>query len=208
MSLGFNSDVTVAGGVFHVQTENYGEPQYKIVTVVYHRGRILHRRNFSYSEFLGAPEFSESALAERIEAQHGAVIEEIERGEIRIPAAPAENSAQAPGIQVRLRNANSWLANGFATLDVEVLERGEKKPARGASVEAHLSDANEKAHFTATTGADGLAQLRFAVPAIAAHGAELVIRARTQNPENSAAVDEIRYVLRAKPKPSPAESKS
>lgn len=68
-----------------------------------------------------------------------------------------------------------------------------------------MSGANEKAHFTATTGADGLARLRFAVPAIAAHGAELVIRARA---ENSAAVDEIRYVLRAKQKPSPAESKS
>ena len=207
MSLGFNSDVTVGGDVFHVQTENYGEPQYKIVTVVYHRGRILHRRNFSYSEFLGAPEFSESALGERIENQHGAVIEEIQRGEIRIPAAAtAENSPQAPGIQVRLRNANSWLANGFATLDVEVLQRGEKKPARGASVEAHLSGANEKAHFTATTGEEGFAQLRFAVPPIAAHGAELVIRATAGN----SAADEIRFVLRAKQKPSanPREAKS
>lgn len=207
MSLGFNSDISVGGDVFHVQTENYGEPQCKIVTVVYHRGRILHRRNFSYLEFIGMPEFSEGALGKRVENQHREVIEEIRRGEIRVPAsAPAENAPQPPGIQVRLRNASSWLANGLATLDVEVLQRGESRPARGASVEAHLSDANEKAHFTAITGENGLAQLRFPVPSIAAHGAELVIRATAED----SAADEIRFVLRAKSKPSadPPEAKS
>jgi hypothetical protein len=205
MSLGFNSDVTVGEDVFHVQTENYGQPQCSIVTLVYHRGRILHRRNSAYADLIGSAEYSERTVGERVENQHRSVIEEIRRGAIRVPpSSPAGNAAASQGIQVRLRNLNSWLAGGFATLDVEVLQRGNSQPMSGANVEAYLTGA-KKAHFTATTGEDGLAQLRFAVPGAASHGAELVIRA---NAGSAGIVDEIRYVLRAKPKSNSPEAKS
>ncbi|HEV2304297.1 MAG TPA: hypothetical protein VGR93_02155 [Candidatus Acidoferrales bacterium] len=206
MSSGFNSDVTVGDDVFHVQTENYGQPQCSIVTLVYHRGRILHRRNSAYADLIGAAEYSEGAVGQRVENQHRSVIEEIRRGAIRVPPSPsAGNSAASQGIQVRLRNANSWLASGSATLDVEVLQRADNRPVSGANVEAYLNAAKDKAHFTATTGDDGLARMRFAVPGAASAGAELVIRA---NRRGGGIVDEIRYVLRAKPKPNPPEDKS
>ncbi len=205
MSLGFNSDVTVGEDVCHVQTEDHGKPQCRIETLVYHRGRILHRRNSSYSDLASAAGYSENALGERVESQHRSVVEELRNGAISIPSASSRaGGATSQGIQVRLRNANSWLAGGQATLDVQVLQRADNGPVGGANIEAYLSGAKEDARFRATTGADGLAQLRFAVPSLASHGAELVIRA---DAGASAAVDEIRFVLRAKPKTGAPEAK-
>jgi hypothetical protein len=205
MSVGFNSDVSVGQHVFHVQTENYGQPQFSIVTVVYHRGQIVHRRNSSYSDLASAADHSEDVLGERAENQHRSVVEEIRNGAIAIPAVSSRAShAASQGIQVRLRNASSWLAAGQATLDVQVLQRTDNGPVSGANIEAYLSGAKEGARSKATTGADGLAQLRFAVPNLASHGAELVIRA---DAGASAAVDEIRFILRAKPKAGAPEPK-
>lgn len=203
MSVGFNSDVSVGENVCHVQTENHGHPQCRIETLVYNRGRILHRRNSSYADFAASSDYSEGALSERVEDQHRSVIEELRSGAIQIPSASSsQKAADSRGIQLRLRNATSWLTGGFATLDIEVLQRDNNQPAHGANVEAYLSG-DGKAH-SAKTGEDGLAQLRFPVAAAASHGAELVIRARS----GDSAVDELRYVLRAKPRPKSPGAKS
>jgi hypothetical protein len=204
VSHGFNSDVTVGDDVFHVQTENYDQPQFSIVTLVYHRGRILHRRNSSYSDLLGTPEYSEDALGERVENQHRSVIEELRSGAISIPPASVRANRSSQGIQVRLRNANSWLANGQATLDVEVLKRADQSPVAGANVEAFLHGLKESTRFKDRTAADGVAQIRFAMPGISSQGAELVIRADVGEAE---AVDEIRFALRSKPRPGAPEAK-
>ena len=205
MSHGFNSDVTVGDDVFHVQTENYGQPLYSIVTLVYHRGRILHRRNSSYFDLVPTPEYSEEAVGERVEIQHRSVVEEVRSGAISIPPTSSRaNSAASPGIQVRLRNATAWLAAGRATLDIQVLKRADNEPVEGANIEAYLSGEKGGERFKATTGSDGLAQLRFAVPNAVAHGAELVIRADAGASE---AVDEIRFILRAKQKSGQPQAK-
>lgn len=198
MSLGFNSDVNVGDDVFHVQTEDYGEPQYNIVTLVYRGGQILHRRNSNYSDMVDAPAYSEQALAERVENQHRSVIEEVRSGAISIPPASAQANRSEQGIQVLLRNANSWVANGRATLDVQVLKRADRAPVSDANVEAYLNGLGENARFTGKTAADGVAQIRFAMPSVSAQGGELVIRADAGGSE---AVDEIRFALRAKSKP-------
>lgn len=196
MSLGFNSDVRVGSDVFHVQTESYGEPQYTIVTLVYHRGRILHRRNSNYSDLAAAPGFPEQSLNGRVEGQHRAVIDEIRKGAIAIPqSSDLAKSPGSHGIQLRLRNAHSWFAAGQAVLDVEVIQRRDNSPAGGVKVEAFLTGSNDDAHYKARTGMDGLARVEFAVPSGVADGAELVIRAETSGSE---ATDEIRFVLKAK----------
>lgn len=197
MSSGFNSDVAVGKNVFHVQTEEYGEPQFNIVTLVYHGGRILHRRNSSYSDFVATSEYSEDALGERVEDQHRSVIEEVRSGAISIPASERADKNESHGIQVRLRNASSWLAAGQAALDVEVLRRADNSPVPDAQIEAYLSGDIEQVRFKSRSGADGRAQIRFAVPAAVSHGAELIIRADAGASE---AIDEIRFVLRAKSK--------
>lgn len=205
MSLGFNSDVQVGSDVFHVQTENYGEPQNTIVTLVYHRGRILHRRNSNYADLIAAAGFSEESLNGRVEDQHRSVIEEVRRGAISIPSesGPSNNSG-SQGIQVRLRNAGAgaWFSAGQASLDLEVIQRKGNAPVEGAKVEAFLTGPNAGAHCEVETGPDGLARIQFAVANAAANGAELVIRARAGE---SQATDEIRFSLRPK-RPGPAKT--
>jgi hypothetical protein len=204
MSRGFNSDVNVGDDVFHVQTEDYGEPQYSIVTLVYHRGQILHRRNSSYSEIVSAPDYSEDALSKRVENQHRSVIEEVRTGAISVPPSSLRANSSSQGIQVRLRNAKSWVANGQATLDVEVLKRADQSPVSDANVVAYLNGVKESARFNGKTAADGVAEIRFAMPNIPSQGAELVIRADVGGSE---AVDEIRFAVRAKSKSSAPEAK-
>jgi len=204
MSLGFNSDVDAGGDVCHVQTEDHGRPECLIETLVYHRGRVFHRRTSNYSDLATAPGFSEDSLRERVENQHRAVIDAIRDGAITPPAvATGSVRASHDGIQVRLRNANSWLAGGNATLDVQVLRRGGSEPIANAKVEANFTEQNEEASFSATTGPDGLAQLRFAMPPLGPDGSELVIRAVSESGS-----DEVRYALRAKAKSAPQEHKS
>ena len=204
MSSGFNSDVGAGGDVCHVQTEDHGRPECLIETLVYHRGRIFHRRTSNYSDLAAAPGFSEDSLRERVENQHRTVIDAIRDGAITIPeVADGNNRESNDGIQVRLRNANSWLAAGNATLDVQVLRRGGGEPIANASVEANFTGLSEEARFSTTTGPDGLAQLRFAMPPLGPDGSELVIRAGSESGS-----DEVRYALRSKAKSAPQEHKS
>lgn len=204
MSLGFNSDVNVGKEVCHVQTEDHGPPDCLIETLVYRRGRIFHRRTSNYSDLVAAPGISEEALRERVEAQHRAVMEAVRDGAIAVPAA-AEGGVHASGdgIQVRLRNANSWLVAGKAVLDVQVLRRGGSQPVANANVEANIRGVKDEARFSATTGDDGVAELCFAMPPLGANGSELVIRAQSEA-EN----DEVRYALRSKAKAAPPETQS
>ena len=203
MSSGFNSDVSVGGDVCHVQTEDHGQPECLIETLVYHQGRIFHRRTSNYSDLATAPGFSDDALRKRVESQHRAVMDAIRDGVIAIPAAAAGGlRALDEGIQVRLRNANSWLAGGTATLEVQVLRRKDNVPIANANVEAAFAGMKEEARFSATTGADGLAQLRFAMPPLGPNGSEMAIRARSEMGS-----DEVRYALRSKPKSAPQERK-
>ena len=204
MSLGFNSDVHVGGEVCHVQTEDHGQPDCLIETLVYHRGRIFHRRTSNYSDLVAAPGISEEALRERVEVQHRAVMDAVRDGVIPVPtAAEGRVRASGGGIQLRLRNATSWLAAGKATLNVQVLRRGGSEPVASANVEASFTGVKDEARFSATTGDDGVAELRFAMPPLGANGSELVIRA-----ESEAGNDEVRYALRSKAKPTPPETKS
>jgi hypothetical protein len=204
MSSGFNSDVKVAAGICHVQTEDHGQPGCLIETVVYHRGRVLHRQLSDYCDLSETRAASEEAVRGRVEDQHRAVIETIENGQIAVPE-PSADAARpfADAIQVRLRNGNAWLARGQASLEVEVLRRSDSKPIANAKVEAQLSAPDQDIRTIANTGSDGIARLQFTIPPLAEPRVELVIRAEASNGSG-----EVRYALRSRTKPASSESKS
>ena len=79
MVTGFNTDVQHKGKTFHVQTEDKGQQNPIIETLIYVGGEILAARRTSYADLLGKP-VDETEIAERIEAQHNRMILDIREG--------------------------------------------------------------------------------------------------------------------------------
>ena len=77
MAFGHNSNVTIAGDTYHVQTEERGAAQALIDTTVYLRGRVLYRRTNSFSDLLPLNSDREQALRLRVDTQHRSVVDEI-----------------------------------------------------------------------------------------------------------------------------------
>ena len=190
MKLGFNSNVECRGAVYHVQTETLGAHHPVVDTVVVFEGRVLHHTSTSYADLLavGAPD--PAALSARVERQHREISDALASG-----ALPLDTSSLDTAIEVKLRNAASWLSGGMAALDIEVRSRHGGAPAAGVELEVLFegSGVNEPPVWMGQTNAGGLAELRFALPSFAADASpELVIRAKTAHGR-----DQLRYRLKA-----------
>jgi hypothetical protein len=198
VNLGFNTEIQVGEQACHVQTEVHGKAHPVIDTVVYVRGRVLHRRSQSYQDVAALPGFDEETLRPRVEEQHRAVIEGLRAGSI-----PVETGSKDPrgrnraAISVQLLNPTSWAAAGTATLEIEVLSRADRHPLSGAEIEVKLEGTQGPIRFIGKSDEKGRAQLSFPMPRLGPGGAELVIHAAAK-----AGQDEIRYALRPKPRAS------
>ena len=76
---GFNSDVRYRGLVYHVQTEDKGQENPLIETLIYKGGEILASRRLPYAELIQGTQ-SEKAISRLMEEQHNAMILEVKRG--------------------------------------------------------------------------------------------------------------------------------
>jgi hypothetical protein len=191
MKLGFNSNVECRGAVYHVQTETLGAHHPVVDTVVVFEGRVLHHTSFSYADLLaaGAPD-DPVELSARVERQHREISDALASGALEL-----DTSSPDTAIEVKLRNAASWLSGGIAALDIEVRSRHGGAPAVGAELEVLFegSGVNEQPVWKAQTNAGGLAELRFPLPSFATDALpELVIRAKTAHGR-----DQLRYRLKA-----------
>lgn len=88
MLFGHNTNVTVEGTVFHVQTEDRGIATAMIDTTVHCRGRVLHRRTSKYTDLMPLDADREQALKTRLDEQHFTVIEELRTGVLVVVAPP------------------------------------------------------------------------------------------------------------------------
>ena len=79
MVTGFNTDVQHQGKTFHVQTEDKGQQNPIIETLIYVGGEILAARRTSYADLL-VKGIDEKEIAERIETQHNRMILDIREG--------------------------------------------------------------------------------------------------------------------------------
>jgi hypothetical protein len=211
MVFGHNTNVTIAGSVFHVQTEDRGVVNALIDTTVYCRGRVLHRRTNSYFDLLPLNADSEQALRLRLDDQHRTVVDELRSGALQlapppVPRAPAPvamppaklTPVAAPppnAIALELINARSWLVGRHASLQVAVRLKDGGAALIGAKVTARIDGAADRAEFSTETEAYGQARLEFDMPRLAAEEAALVIEASF-----GAAHGQLRFQLRAKPK--------
>jgi hypothetical protein len=214
MLFGHNSNVTVNGTMFHVQTEDRGAANAVIDTTVHCRGRVMYRRKASYLDLLPLNADSEQALKLRLDEQHRTVIGELRSGVLQlappqVPAAPpapaggppppakiapAATSAARP-IAVELMNARTWLAGGRATLQVAVRHKEGGTGIAGARITARIDGAAERTEFSADTRASGQALLEFNMPRLTGNEPALVIEAAFGSTR-----EQLRFQLRAKPK--------
>jgi hypothetical protein len=208
MLFGHNSNVTIAGMVIHVQTEDRGMHSAMIDTTVYYRGRVLHRRTQSYSDLLPLDSDREHALRLRVDDQHASVMQELRSGALAVPVPtpPAASVAPAPPptpaqpapskvLSIDLLNPRTWLEGKRATLYLVARNKQNGLVATGARITARVHGAAEPSEVSATTNADGNVQLQFEMPRLVAEDAALVIEA-----VSGEARGQLRFQLRAKPK--------
>src|SRR5262249_3243554 len=97
MLFGHNTNVSLGGITYHVQTEDRGTTSRLIDTTVHCRGRVMHRRTNTYFDLLPLDADREQALRLRLDEQHRAVIEEMRSGQLNLPPPPPEPPARRLG---------------------------------------------------------------------------------------------------------------
>jgi len=207
MVFGHNTNLTVAGTVYHVQTEARGAGHAQIDTMVYCRGRVLHRRVGKYEDLLPLDAAREQVLRKRVDEQHRRVVEEMRSGALPLVpdaeiAPAARDSAKAPApvtaaaLAVELLNAKSWLTGKRATLQIAVRDKNDGTPVAGAHVAAKIEGAAALSEFTAQTDHQGHAKMEFDMPAFSSSAEPaLIIEAR-----KDVAKARLRFQLRARPR--------
>jgi len=203
MLFGHNSNVKAGDATFHVQTEDRGAANALIDTIVYCRGRVLHRRTNNYFDLLPLNPGREQALKVRLDQQHRAVLEELRTGALHLSLPQEEKSApqtpaapvQAPQVLLlELINAKSWLSGKRALLQVAVRNEAHQAVG-GATVSARVDGAAEASEFSVQSGDFGHAQLEFDMPRLASAEPALIIEASKGN-----ALGHLRFQLRSKPR--------
>ncbi len=96
MVLGFNHNVMHKGEVFHVQTEDSGLDNPRIVTLLYKDGAILASRKTGYADIIKM-ENLEAVVAELMKEQHKEMMRRLKSGEFDASASPAEASSPGEG---------------------------------------------------------------------------------------------------------------
>lgn len=224
MLFGHNTNVTVDGTVFHVQTEDRGVTTAIIDTTVHCRGRVLHRRTNKYHDLLPLDADREQALKVRLDDQHHSVVEELRNGVLQITAPPmppprpvggsaplvsglpekipvkAQPVAPVPASQtkiiaIEMLNPRTWLTGKHATLYLVARHKEGGAPAGNARVTARVAGAAEPTEVVTNTSVDGHAHLEFEMPRLVSEDAALVIEAVC-----GGASGRLRFQLRAKPK--------
>ncbi|NOZ96110.1 MAG: hypothetical protein GXP47_15435 [Acidobacteria bacterium] len=137
MLTGYNTDIDHAGTTYHVQTEDRGEGNPVIESLVYANGEILYSRRTPYAELL-AQGIEEKTLASIMDRQHRTLVEVIRRGRLKDLTARAAPD-DADDTAVSAEEPVSPLADGAGeapeekSLDEVILEYLEAQKAR-----AHL----------------------------------------------------------------------
>jgi len=80
MQSGFNTNYRHRGVLFHVQTEDSGLANPRIITHLFHGGNIIASHKRDYSDKLGAPDI-EAEVKALMESQHKEMLKQLSRGE-------------------------------------------------------------------------------------------------------------------------------
>jgi len=93
---GLNTEVTHTGREHHVQTEDFGEKNPIILTLVCTGGAVVLREKLAYGELLGENPPA-SLIRALMEAQHRRIVRRVAAGEIPSDAVSPRAPGTAPG---------------------------------------------------------------------------------------------------------------
>jgi len=182
MIFGYNTDVKSGDTVYHVQTEDRGEKNPVIDSVIYVKGQIVERRRTPYDLAQTAPE----RLQEMVKQQHRSLVDAIRGGNyappgeeeptapVAAPAAAAAVAAAAPAAApapaacepaIELLNAADIESDGRLLFRVLVRQGPAGGPLAGAAVEGILQcGEGGDARAQAAASDDGVAEIVFEPP--------------------------------------------
>jgi hypothetical protein len=79
MLVGYNTNISYKGKVYHVQTEDSGQTNPVIVTLLYAQGAILASKKTSYTHIIDEPDWKEKVRT-LMKEQHKIMIKELVSG--------------------------------------------------------------------------------------------------------------------------------
>ena len=132
MLTGYNTDIDYAGTTYHVQTEDRGENNPVIESLVYANGEILYSRRTPYSDLL-AQGVASDVIASVMDRQHRTLVEAIRRGRLADLTARVDASAEDDTAVSESRPSAMEAASSGKTLDEVILDYLEAQKAQ-----AHL----------------------------------------------------------------------
>ena len=198
MITGFNTDVEYDGRTFHVQTEDRGQRNPVVESLVYSGGEIVATRKSPYDALLADASYSEAAILKLMETQHQTLVREIRNGRFD-PEGPKpfgyniitnrsldevvlDFLSREVGVeQIRLESdSHEALVEGKeATLRLRVVADASDRPVLGARVTVKLISTQErpKELFAGKTGPDGRVEATVAIPVLASASAAVLCQA-------------------------------
>ena len=128
---GFNTDVKLADVVYHVQSEAR-QNDLLLQTLVFVKGQCVGKQAFSYAREISHPGFSTEAMHELLKAQHKAVIDAVQQGQLNVLSSGADvQDIGGSGLSLQWKSPAAGDAPDIL-VSFQVLDSG--KAATGAEV--------------------------------------------------------------------------
>jgi len=191
MITGYNQDVGYKGKVYHVQTEDRGDANPVIETLIYVGGEILSSFKTSYKE-LKEKGCQESDIAAILEKQHRKVVVDVKLGKYaQEPQKPfgeglvssksldevildyLTNEAEGEKMKVAILEQSQMMSGSQGTFRLKVLYDISEVPVDKASVSVRLVTAEgmNKELYRGETTHEGLCTTTFVIPPVTGNAA-------------------------------------
>jgi len=93
MLVGYNTNISYKDSIYHIQTEDRGQDNPIIVTLLYSKGKILASRKTNYAHIVGEPDYKEK-MRRLMKEQHDNMIKELLAGKCSVTNTEKEVSME------------------------------------------------------------------------------------------------------------------
>lgn len=122
MLVGYNTNVTYKGNVYHVQTEDSGIKNPVIVTLLYLKGTILSSKKISYAHIANNPDYK-MKVRELMKEQHKSMLKELVSGKFNTQKTSEEKPENPPEEkETELRSQSQEQSQAGRSLDDILLD--------------------------------------------------------------------------------------